>query len=454
MERNFRLLPNLSREIPPDEPVTNPNVRIRRARGLLVALLHVERVGREASLIQSSQSDIQNPADLTCTRLFWEAVGDVRGSFGDVWGFLKMWAASNDRPEINQLLDAYEDVEGLFELGLATFQTAQSGPVPRDFDSIFALSVLSYATSRYLIKQNRLEKTELLNGCGMWKGALPYSWQRDLFETLWAALWTNLVYSCSNTTKSGLPATSTILDDERDELIRLLSGGYGPRRSHRSELNTFESSFRVLDVSNTADRIDGQFAHQRLQSVSPGSSIDRTFTPDSDVDQPYPRHLSMYTPPRRPSDEHLWATSLFQNINAYLGFHRGMADELAAPAPQARGWLDREWRQRSISRMILNFMRPLAARWSRRPPGLDPQSECDAVIAVATMLMDRNCFESIDKAAEYMLHIVKVVVHEESSLYRTFARVMHEEVTSYKNTLFAMRRSAQRPHTQGPASSR
>jgi hypothetical protein len=419
-----------------------PRDRVAQFRGLLVALLYLEKYDE----LLHKNSTSQNP-QLVLEHVGWIAIRDLRAKIRDVWSKLETHMAIYKGPEMSKLyVDCGGNAEGLYMFGLHVEQKAQEGEIPNDLSSVFARMALSNSMFSHLTEQHPQTDNLVITDSLLWGEGLP-TLERRILENLSKAIWPNLDQPPYLPTNSQGPLAPYQYNTDYVQSQPYLLPIDNSLTAHTHSLgqlgSTANSGPDTCSSIPTANRtpygLDTQSTqHQALESSEeriqygllgsqfPSYSLQEMPNPNS-TDLAFPRSFpsglgtvsgsqypfestmsqaqsdwtttNAYIPSVPDSNGGLRKARLLQNIFHYLDHLGDLPYDLSVGVMIVTDSWEMELRLMRIDREIKDFILPLSS--SRKEHGWN--LHCQAIVAVAETFLKRQCFRNIEEAADFMI---------------------------------------------------
>ncbi|KAH6884529.1 hypothetical protein B0T10DRAFT_579233 [Thelonectria olida] len=427
-----------------------PHGRVTQLRGLLVALLYLEKYEQLAPKNPSPEISQSLPQDVA-----WVAIRDLRTKMTGVWNKLETQMRIYKGREMNKLYkDCGGNAEGLYLFGLHVEQVAQQGELPRDLSSVFARMALSNSMSLHLTEQHPQICNFAITDSLLWGDGLSSSDQKIL-ENLSKAIWPNLdqpPYLPTNSQGPLTPHQYTEYGQPQPYLLPIENSLAAQSHSAGQQGSTANSGFDAcswttsipaanmttygLDAQSTQPQmlkppkeliqyslLGSQFGAPWQEMADPNAmglvssqKLASGLGTGSGPQLPYENATSQAQSRRTVTNAcGLEGDGLAQGTFDFLDHLGDLPHDLFVKKVITKDPLDMERRDILIDREIESFIRPLLS--SRREHGWN--LHCQAIVAVAETFLRRQCFHDLEEAADFMvLKLGRAVFPDNSSSYR------------------------------------
>lgn len=176
-------------------------------------------------------------------------------------------ASKSASPAIIRIRSRFTSSKALANCGALVYRDVLDGFCPGTLDDVFAFASLSYAMSRILVRQKRMEEAQVLSDVQRLRNYIDNVDERSIFDTLASKMWST---------------TSTAAEMYRLSGDALGSGDTGILSASLEE-----------DALNLTERIGQEYYFAALRRPDGGN----TYTPPKGTD---PREVSNFCPPGQP----------------------------------------------------------------------------------------------------------------------------------------------------------
>lgn len=135
---------------------------------------------------EEPDSAAQKPTDMGRA---WEGLQSLKRGMQDEFQRFHAMACGSAYPSIRKLHEQLRSYKALADRGTLVYRDVLDGGVPDTLADIFAFASLSHAISEILVRQGRMQETDILTGLQRWRDCIHDSDEKDAFDMLVSSMW-------------------------------------------------------------------------------------------------------------------------------------------------------------------------------------------------------------------------------------------------------------------------